>query len=61
MENNIENLENDVKALREKLASINKELRESKRVLHKIEIVSREAMKLSNRNEQYSRNIILKL
>lgn len=35
MENNIENLEKDVEALGEKLASTNKELRESKQVLQK--------------------------
>lgn len=39
MENNIENLEKDVEALGEKLASTNKELRESKQVLHKTEII----------------------
>lgn len=50
MENNIENLEKDVEALGEKLASTNKELRESKQVLDKTEIVS-------NTQE----NIILKL
>lgn len=61
MENNIENLEKDVETLREKLASTNKELRESKQVLHKTEIVSREAMKLSNQNEQYSRKYNFKI
>lgn len=61
MGNNIENLEKDVATLREKLANTNKELRESKQELHKTEIVSREALKLSNQNEQYSRKYNFKI
>lgn len=54
MKNDIEKLEQNV-VLTEKLVDKNKEIRELQQVLQKTEYVSKEAMRLGNQNEQYSR------
>lgn len=55
MKNDIEKLEQNVETLTEKLVDSNKEVRELKQVLQKTEHISKEAMRLANQNEQYSR------
>lgn len=55
MKNDIEKLEQNVETLTEKLVDKNKEIRELQQVLQKTEYVSKEAMRLGNQNEQYSR------
>lgn len=55
LENNIEKLEQNVETLTEKLVSNNKELREMKQAQLEIEYTAKEAMRLGNHNEQYSR------
>lgn len=55
MNNDIEKLEQNVETLTEKLVDSNKEVRELKQVLQKTEHISKEAMRLANQNEQYSR------
>lgn len=61
MSNNIEKLESRAETLTEKLVECNKEIRELKQKLQATEKVSREAFRLSNRNEQYSRKYNFKI
>jgi predicted RNase H-like nuclease (RuvC/YqgF family) len=58
---NIQKLESRAETLTEKLAENNKEIRELKQKLENTEKVSREALRLSNKNEQYSRKFNFKI
>lgn len=55
MADNIESLEKNVQNLKESLAECKKELRVTKQNLEKTEHTSREALRLANYNEQFSR------
>ena len=55
LEKSVEILEQRVEALAEKLVNSNKEFREMKQTLQKTEYMSKEAVRLGNLNEQYSR------
>ena len=56
LENKIEKLEQNVETLTEKLVSNNKEIWELKQAHQETEYTAKEAMRLGNHNEQYSRN-----
>ena len=59
--NEIEKLELRAETLTEKLTESNKENREFRQKLQDTEKISREALRLSNRNEQYSRKFNFKI
>jgi hypothetical protein len=55
LEKGMEILEQRAEALAEKIVTNNKEMREIKQILQRTEYISKEALRLGNLNEQYSR------